>query len=270
MHSAIPLVVGLGEVGSALAQVLKRAGRILEHDIERRDFDERVGVMHLCFPFTRQPDFVATALSYIERFKPELTIINSTVVPGTSRAVAAQSSVPIAYSPVRGKHARMVDDLLKYRKFVAGIDDQTAKRAAEHFRAAGMTVQCVDKVETLELAKLAETTYFGVLISFAQELNRYASLVKADYTEALDFFEEVDFLPRTKYFPGFIGGHCVIPNIELLCTLASSPLLKAVLESNRLRAAELLNETKIAMSRAPITDAAAPGAAPRSGVTFLR
>ena len=40
--------------------------------------------------------------------------------------------------------------------------------------------------------------------------------VGADYDEAASFFEEVDFLPRVKYFPGFIGGHCVIPNINLL------------------------------------------------------
>ena len=131
MQSAKPLVVGLGEVGSALAQVLKQTGRVLEHDIERREFDEPVGVMHLCFPFTRQDDFAAIALSYIKRFKPELTIINSTVVPGTSRLIAQQAAVPIAYSPVRGKHVRMAQDLIKYRKFVAGTDEDTANRAAE-------------------------------------------------------------------------------------------------------------------------------------------
>ena len=175
-------------------------------------------------------------LAYIGRFKPELTIINSTVVPGTSRAIAERASVPIAYSPVRGKHVRMAQDLLKYRKFVAGTDDDTANRAAEHFRAAGMNTQCISKLETLELAKLGETTYFGVLIAFAQELNRYADRVDGDYAEALDFFEEVDFLPDTKYYPGFIGGHCVIPNIQLLSTIVSSPLLNAVLASNRRRA----------------------------------
>ena len=251
MQRALPLVVGLGEVGSALAQVLKRSGRVLEHDIERREFDEPIGVMHLCFPFTQQVDFEALAVSYIGRFKPELTIINSTVVPGTSRAIAARASVPIAYSPVRGKHIRMAQDLLKYRKFVAGTDDNTANLAAEHFRAAGMNTQCISKLETLELAKLGETTYFGVLIAFAQELNRYAARVDGDYAEVLDFFEEVEFLPGTKYYPGFIGGHCVIPNIQLLSTIAWSPLLNAVLASNRRRAEELARDAKMKTSPNP-------------------
>jgi UDP-glucose 6-dehydrogenase len=251
LRNANTLVVGLGEVGSALSQVLRRTGRVLEHDIERCEFDEPIGVMHLCIPFTRQTDFEATALSYIQRFKPELTIINSTVVPGTSRNIAKRALVPIAYSPVRGKHIRMAEDLIRYRKFVAASDEHTADRAAEHFRAAGMTTQCISKLETLELAKLGETTYFGVLIAFAQELNRYANWVDCDYAEALDFFEEVDFLPNTKYFPGFIGGHCVIPNIDLMRKIAGSPMLEAVLESNRRRVEELANEARMALTPAP-------------------
>ena len=121
-----------------------------------------------------------------------------------------------------------------------------------------MTTQCISKLETLELAKLGETTYFGVLIAFAQELNRYANRVDGDYAEALDFFEEVDFLPNTKYFPGFIGGHCVIPNIDLMRTIASSPMLEAVLESNRRRVEELANEARMALTPDPKLNAS-PG-----------
>jgi UDP-glucose 6-dehydrogenase len=263
LQTASTLVVGLGEVGSALSQVLKRAGRVLEHDIERRDFDEPIGVMHICIPFMRQADFEAATLSYIARLKPQLTIINSTVVPGTSRAIANQTSVPIAYSPVRGKHVRMAQDMLKYRKFVAGAGDSTAQLAAAHFRAAGMSTHCISKLETLELAKLGETTYFGLLIAFAQELNRYAKHADGDYAEAVEFFEEVDFLPATRYVPGFIGGHCVIPNIELLRRIAPSPLLEAVLESNRRRGEELKGESKNAGLQGPAQDSAPAGGALR-------
>jgi hypothetical protein len=38
----------------------------------------------------------------------------------------------------------------------------------------------MNKPETLELAKPAETTYFGVQIAFAQNLDRYARCVGAD------------------------------------------------------------------------------------------
>jgi hypothetical protein len=242
------LVIGVGEVGGALAQVLERKQAVLRHDIEPQDFAEPIGVMHICIPFKTPAQFEPAALSYIERFKPDLTIINSTVVPGTTRSIAIKSGTPVGYSPVRGKHARMTDDMLHYKKFVAALDPETRRRAEEHFQAAGMKTRGIEKIETLELAKLAETSYFGVLIAFAQELDRYANAVGANYSEAIDFFEEVDFLPRTRYFPGFIGGHCVIPNIHLLKQIHSAALFDAVLDSNERRAAELKQQDGAAPS----------------------
>src|SRR5216684_6577437 len=233
------LVVGIGEVGSALADVIERTQPVLRHDLEPQDFDEPIDVMHLCVPYQSQAQFESAALSYIARFKPSLTVINSTVVPGTTRAVAWKSGTSVAYSPVRGKHVMMRDDLLRYVKFVASPAAEVAGCAERHFRSAGMRSRQYSTVETLELAKLAETTYFGVLIAFAQELNRLAVKVDGDYTEVTEFFREVEFLPRTQYFPGWIGGHCVIPNIKLLNEVAPSVLFQAVLDSNDQRAAEL-------------------------------
>jgi UDP-N-acetyl-D-mannosaminuronate dehydrogenase len=233
------LVVGLGEVGAALAAVLDRTETVLRHDLDRVKIDEPIGTMHLCIPFQSPHQFETVALGYINRFQPALTIINSTVLPGTTRSIAEKSGSALAYSPVRGKHVRMEQDLVHYIKFVAAPSRTDASRAEAHFQAAGMKTRRMTEVESLELAKLAETTYFGVCIAFAQEMNRYAERVGGEYSEAIDFFEEVDFLPRQRYFPGFIGGHCVIPNIKLLLQIAPSQALEAILDSNERRASEL-------------------------------
>ena len=232
------LVVGIGEVGGALAEVLERSGPVLKHDLERMEFDEPIGVMHFCIPFSSRAQYESAALEYIQRFRPALTIINSTVLPGTTRSIGVKSGAQVAFSPVRGKHVRMAQDLVRYTKFVAAVDPQVAAMAAKHLESMGLKPRTMTKVETLELAKLAETTYFGVQIAFAQELNRFAEALRADYFEATDFFEEVDFLPRVRYFPGFIGGHCVIPNIKLLQQLRDSDFLEAILKSNDERAHE--------------------------------
>lgn len=243
MQKTRTLVVGVGEVGSALAAVLDRHEPVLRHDLERVKIEEAIGTMHLCVPFQSPHQFETIALGYIDRFKPALTIINSTVLPGTTRSIAEKSQSPVAYSPVRGKHVRMEQDLVRYFKYVAAPDRIWAANAEVHFRAAGMKTRRMAEVESLELAKLAETTYFGVCIAFAQEMNRYAERVGGNYSEAIEFFDEVDFLPRQRYFPGFIGGHCVIPNIKLLLQLAPSPALEAILESNERRANELESGT---------------------------
>jgi UDP-N-acetyl-D-mannosaminuronate dehydrogenase len=233
------LIVGLGEVGAALAEVIERRSPVLRHDIEPREFDVAIGVMHVCIPFISSTQFETAVAGYVERFDPALTIINSTVLPGTTSALARRTGKPMAYSPVRGKHVRMAEDMLRYVKFVAAADEEIATRAQRHFESAGMKSRRMNKPETLELAKLAETTYFGVQIAFAQDLDRYARRVGAEYEEAINFFEEVPFLPRTRYFPGVIGGHCVIPNIQLLRKVAGSPLLDGILESNSMHARDL-------------------------------
>jgi UDP-N-acetyl-D-mannosaminuronate dehydrogenase len=233
------LVIGLGEVGGALAEVLERSQRVLRHDIEPVQIEEAIGVAHLCFPFQSREKFEQIAIGYLERFRPKLAIINSTVLPGTTRRIAAATKVATVYSPVRGKHAHMASDLLRYRKFVSAIDVDSARMAEEHFERAGIQTRRLNKTETLELAKLAETTYFGILIAYAQELNRFCDRVDGDYYEATNFFDEIDFLPRVRYFPGFIGGHCVVPNINLMLQIGESAMLDAVLDSNRKRAVEI-------------------------------
>jgi UDP-glucose 6-dehydrogenase len=246
----ITLVVGVGEVGGALAKVLESKHRVALLDLKPVPIEDEVEVMHICFPFTSPSQFESAARGYIRRFSPQLTIINSTVLPGTTRNLTKATGAAIVYSPVRGKHVSMTSQLLHYAKFVSAVDKSAAQRARDHFAAAGMKTRPIAAPETLELAKLAETSYFGVIIAFAQELNRYAEAVGADYEEATAFFEEVEFLPRTKYYPGFIGGHCVIPNINLLLRLAPAALLEATLKSNELRAEETKEPTPMRRNRA--------------------
>ncbi len=242
MTKGTTLVIGLGEVGGALAQVLERSQRVLKHDIEPVEIDEEIGVAHLCFPFHSSDQYESTAIEYLRRFSPRLAVINSTVTPGTTRKIAAATSIPTAFSPVRGKHVQMTQDLLRYCKFVAAPEIATAHAAEEHFEQAGMKTRRINQVDALELAKLAETTYFGVLIAYAQELNRYCEKVGGDFYELTNFFDEIEFLPRVRYFPGFIGGHCVVPNINLMLKVARSPLLEAVLDSNEKRAVEVAGQ----------------------------
>ena len=229
------LVVGLGEVGGPLLEVLRGKHRAAGRDVEDRAF-HGVQVLHLCFPFG--PDFVSSASRYVSLYEPEAVVVNSTVVPGTTRAIQEKTGAPAVYSPVRGKHARMKEELRRYRKFVAGTSAEAVALVEGHFAAAGMTTQRMSSFESLELAKLLETTYFGVLVGWAQEMDRFAASVDADYWETLGFFEEIDFFPPVGFAPGYIGGHCVMPNLELLEQVRRSPFIDAMRKSNNHRARE--------------------------------
>jgi hypothetical protein len=98
---------------------------------------DQVEVLHLCYPFQIK-DFVGETARYIELFKPKLTIVNSTVGVGTTRLVAERTGAAVVNSPVRGKHARMLEELCMYTKFVGAIDPATGGHAAEHFESLGL------------------------------------------------------------------------------------------------------------------------------------
>jgi len=234
---AAVLVIGLGEVGRPLLEILSGTHQAAGRDVEDRPF-HGVRILHLCFPFG--PDFVSAAHRYVSRYRPEVVVVNSTVVPGTTRAIQRATGTPAVYSPVRGKHARMTAELRRYRKFVAGTSEAAVAAVEGHFAAAGVPTQRMSSFETLELAKLLETSYFGVLVAWAQEMDRFAASVDADYWETLAFFEEIGFFPPVGFEPGFIGGHCVMPNLDLLEQVRRSVLIDAVRRSNDQRAREWL------------------------------
>ena len=227
------VVVGLGEVGRPLLELLSERHDAIGVDVAPlADPVARVDVMHVCYPFAME-DFVGETTRYIERFRPTVTIINSTVAVGTTRAVAARTGAAVVHSPVRGKHTRMRDELLKYTKYVGTIDPASGKYAAEHFVSIGMPTRVLPTPEATELAKLTETTYFGLLIAWAQEVERYCDQLGAEYDDVVSFYEEVGFFPPVKYFSGIIGGHCVMPNVEILRRAGHSEILEAIQSSNQ-------------------------------------
>ena len=227
------VVVGLGEVGKPLFELISEHYHVVGMDITPPAEDPTgADVVHLCFPFQIK-DFVGEAVRYIELIKPRLTIVNSTVEVGTTRKIADKAGAAVAYSPVRGKHARMLDDMRKYVKFVGATTPSAAEQAAAHFQTVGLRTKILSSSEATEIAKLTETTYFGLMIAWAQEVERYADRLGVDYQEVVSFYDEIGFFPPVKYFPGVIGGHCVLPNIELLKRLTTSEILDAIQSSNQ-------------------------------------
>ena len=227
------LVIGLGEVGKPLMEVIQERFDAIGMDINPVEFNEKCDVMHICFPFHN--NFIDQCVKYMKKYQPALTIINSTVSPGTTRAIHQKTNMPVAYSPVRGKHAKMKQELLLYVKFIGGIDQEASKKAAEHFQSLGMNTKVLSSPEAAEFSKLTETTYFGLLIAWAQDLERCCDQLSLNYDEIASFYDEIGYLPRVKFTPGIIAGHCVMSNVNILKTKFKSDFLDAIEKSNELK-----------------------------------
>jgi UDP-N-acetyl-D-mannosaminuronate dehydrogenase len=228
------VIAGLGEIGKPLFDTVADCYDVVGVDVAPFERIDRAQILHVCYPFQIK-DFVGETARYIDLFKPALTIINSTVAVGTTREIAARTGAAVVNSPVRGKHARMREELRLYTKFVGALDPNAGEQAAKHFQSLGIKTAILSSPEATELAKLTETTYFGVMIAWAQEVERYCDRWGQNYEEVVSFYDEIDFFPRAKYFPGAIGGHCVMPNIDILSQSYRSVVLQAIRTSNEMK-----------------------------------
>ncbi|RLG06595.1 MAG: GDP-mannose dehydrogenase, partial [Thaumarchaeota archaeon] len=219
MASESVLVIGLGEVGRPLYEILSECfeavygyDRDSSRTIDRLDSIPRgVDVMHVTFPYPGFESFVSSVISYLSCFDPGLVIIHSSVTPGTTRAIQSRTDAGVVYSPVRGKHPHLRDHLLFWPKWVSGVRRGAVERAREHLERAGFRVRVASDPESLELAKLWETVYRAVMIASWQEVHRIARKVGADIGVVAEFVSEVHEVLRDRpvYYPDVIGGHCL-------------------------------------------------------------
>ena len=169
-------------------------------------------------------NFDSNVIKLYKKFNPECIVIHSTISPGTTLRLQSNIPIPIIYSATRGIHKRMLKDLKRYTKFFAISKTAPKKEWAiskyrQTMKKCGIKTQRMSKPETLELAKiLCDTSYLGWLINYAQLTNTIAIQHNVDYDEMWTFSDEIHQIlgNRPKLYPGFIGGHCVIPNLELL------------------------------------------------------
>ncbi len=228
------LIIGAGQVGTSLKEVLST-----HYDVVIRDLDdlqvEDVKVLHICYP--DHEGFAENTNKYVEQYKPELTIIHSSIPVGTT----ADCGDDFVYSPVRGRHPYLATEMKKFTKFVASKNSLTAQRALIYFESCGWPVTLVDKPESLEFFKVLSNVHMGLEIAWRQEVERmcqHFGIKPGEYerwekTYRDGYLKTSDYnLIRSLMKPDPIGGHCILPCTEILLSQYKSRLCEFILESN--------------------------------------
>ena len=225
------IVAGIGEIGKPILKLLSKHGVVVGFDSNPDLMDERkferyeslkTSFLHIAIPVTGK--FINNVLKLYKKFQPECIVIHSTIKPGMTEKLQEKLSIPVIYSATRGVHKRMVYDLKRYTKFfVISANAPRGKWASSKYvqstKRCGIKTKKMSKPETLELAKIiCDTSYLGWLVNYAQLSNIIAIEHEVDYDEMWSFSDEIqEFLGnRPKMYPSFIGGHCVIPNLNLI------------------------------------------------------
>ena len=184
--------------------------------------NHQVDFLHVCIPFSK--NFISDVLKLEKKFTPNAIVIHSTVSPHTTEKLQKKLQIPIIYSATRGVHKRMSRDLKRYVKFYSvysstNNSNNISKLFEKRFAKCNIKCKKMSSPLTLELAKIiCDTSYYGWLINYAQISKIISDKENVDFDEMWSFSDEIHkFLKnRPKMFPGIIGGHCVIPNLELI------------------------------------------------------
>jgi hypothetical protein len=219
------LVIGLGEVGGPLRDVLGADGYDLR---DPRKVGSRYDVLHIAYPYG--PDFVKSVRGYAEAFEPDLVVIHSTVPIGTTRQLGPDA----VHSPVNGRHGFMHKDLVNVLKWVGG---PRAQDAGDLFLDAGIRAIVYDRAEQTEAMKLLCLTQYGLDNAFAryrEYVGKTVGLTHDDFALWTDVYnlnlDDDLHRPLIKPDGPKIGGHCVIPGASMLHRDHPSVLTISVLE----------------------------------------
>lgn len=221
------LVVGGGEVGQAIADVLDCDIVDIDPSRSRGELGEGYEFLHICVPYSE--NFENIVAVYKGKINPRYLVIHSTVPVGMSSKLGA------IHSPVRGKHPHLTESIKQFVKYFGG---KGAEKVAKEFK--GLVTVCYPKAETTEALKLCDLLQYAASIIVAKEIAEYCEKMDLEYEQVYTFANETynqgyaimgepQFIrPILKNMPGKIGGHCVIQNIPKL----DIPIVRYIINKN--------------------------------------
>ena len=231
------LIVGYGEIGKAVHKHFSRFNDMQWQDVNAGTATHgRYDILHTCIPYSE--DFVKTMQGYIDQYKPIFTISHSTTPIGTHRLI----NRPVIHAPVRGRHKNLAKALGEYQMYVS---EDYIQAGLYYLMDCEVPIVVCQKHETTEAAKLLELMQYGVNIEFARYAKTVCDTFDLDYDEVVKDYgishnvtiAKIDGRNLTKPIleppKGKIGGHCVIPGMEILERQIPSELNQAVLRVNK-------------------------------------
>lgn len=229
------LIIGYGQIGKSIEGLYKGKEEyaVFHKDLNSvsKNMPDSFDVTHICIP--NIDCFSEKVALYIEKYTSKIIIINSTVNVGTIKDVLEELDYlnikveAIGHSPVMGIHPNLTKSIQTFTKIIGAPDKIQAGKISKHFEDIGVKTIIYDKPENSEAAKLLSTTYYAWNIYFMKFVKKYCDAKGLNFEDVYTTTNEIYNAgyekfgmnhvkrPVLKYIPGPIGGHCLIPNLDL-------------------------------------------------------
>ncbi|MFH1392726.1 MAG: hypothetical protein ABIG90_03630 [bacterium] len=224
-------ILGYGEVGKAIAKFYKNP-KI--KDLKTDDGLENLDILNICIPYS--DNFIEIVKKQIKYSKPKLTIIHSTIAPGTTKKIGGD----IVHSPIRGVHPNLYPSIKIFVKYIGADNKKAGLMAQKHLTSLGIKTKLFMPSATTELGKLLSTTYYGLCIAWHGEMDKMCEKLKIDFEKAVTDFNKtynqgykklkMPHVIRPVLYPpkNGISGHCIVPNAEVLSKIFKSKALDLI------------------------------------------
>lgn len=230
MIGANNLVIGMGEVGQGVFDVLRGQLSVFARDKDPVVITQNIDVLHIAFPYSK--DFTKLVKGYEKLYAPSLVIIYSTVPIGASESLGA------VHSPVEGKHPTIGLSIQNSSRWLGSSNAKKLKKATRLWEKF-VPVRELPKADFTEWLKLRSTSKYGINIVWTNYEAQVTKELGMDYIAVKQFdldynnmYQRLGHLEYQRYIldppEGKIGGHCVVPNAELLDAQYPSDMLKMI------------------------------------------
>jgi hypothetical protein len=229
------LIIGNGQIGQAIHQIVSPHHEVYVRDIVEENEVPNPEVIHICYPDNIY--FISETRKYIAHYKPQLTIIHSSVAPGKT----LECGDNVVHAPVRGRHPQLAQQIPAFPIFIGAQNQSAVRRAVEYLSSCNLVCTPVPDSFSTELVKLISNVHMGLEIAWRQEVGRILEKAGVDplvyerwedsYNEGYRFTDNEQLI-RPRLRPDPIGGHCILECTAILANHHSSKLFDFIKDSN--------------------------------------
>lgn len=233
------VILGAGEIGSAYARWLReRDYAVYCDDIDPKKASgkppKETYCLHVCIRYSRH--FVRDVNSAIQKYRPSVVNVMSTVPPGTSFSLNFPGGA--SHSTTRGLHPNIYEAIGVIPKHYGGPQAQDIADIFADVSAADAG-RIHPHARTTELLHLASNYQYWVNVAVANEVERWCRAYSVDYPDFLLYSQThnrgyIELGLPSKVRPvvwpgGKAGGHCIRLAAELIPAGLHGPLTQAVI-----------------------------------------